>query len=110
MRMKPSATICVLWMVITTGVVEVPLWAQAPEVGHTFPAGGKAGTAVTVQLGGYDFTPDIDYFLHHPQATLKVTGKLGPYLVAPPPYWFGPKGRSTAFKIPRELTARKYRK
>ncbi len=105
MRMKPSATICVLWMVITTGVVEVPLWAQAPEVGHTFPAGGKAGTAVTVQLGGYDFTPDIDYFLHHPQATLKVTGKLGPYLVAPPPYWFGPKGRSTAFKIPRELTA-----
>jgi len=105
MRMRRSATICVLWMAITTGLVEVPLPAQAPAVGHTFPAGGKAGTTVTVQLGGYDFTPDIDYFLHHPQATLKVTGQLGPYLVAPPPYWFGPKGRSSAFKIPRELTA-----
>jgi hypothetical protein len=105
MRLKRPVAIGALSMVVVAGVCSMPLPAQAPGVGHTFPAGGPAGATVTVQLGGYDFTPDIDYFLHHPGATLKVTGQLGPYLVSPPPYWFGPKGRSSAFKIPRELTA-----
>jgi hypothetical protein len=82
-----------------------PLPAQAPGVGHTFPAGAPAGSTIEVQLGGYDFTPDVDFFLHQSTATLKTSGPLGRLLVAPPPYWFGPKGRTTAFKIPRELTA-----
>ena len=84
MRLKRPVAIGALSMVVVAGVCSMPLPAQAPGVGHTFPAGGPAGPTVTVQLGGYDFTPDIDYFLHHPGATLKVTGQLGPYLVSPP--------------------------
>jgi len=103
--MRLRVAICALSVSVAAGLFDLPLEAQAPGLGHTFPAGAPAGSTVEVQLGGYDFTPDIDYFLHHPKATLKVTGKIGPYLVAPPPYWFGPKGRSSAFKIPRELTA-----
>ena len=103
--MRLRVAICALSVSVATGLFDLPLEAQAPGLGHPFPAGAPAGSTVEVQLGGYDFTPDIDYFLHHPKATLKVTGKIGPYLVSPPPYWFGPKGRSSAFKIPRELTA-----
>mgnify|MGYP002833367715 CR=1 FL=1 len=96
----------VLPLVLTAiGLCPSMLVAQAPAVGHMYPPGAPAGTTVEVQLGGYDFTPDIEYFLHEPRATLKVTGAIGRYLVTPPPYWFGPKGRTTAFAIPREQTA-----
>ena len=102
---KAFAGICTLALVWVTGAGDAPLRAQAPSLGYSYPAGARAGSTVQVQLGGYDFTPDLDYFLHEPTANLKVNGPIGPYLVAPPPYWFGGKGRSTAFAIPREVTA-----
>ena len=105
MRVKALLAACALLVASAVGPGGSPLLAPAPGVGHTFPAGAPAGSTVEVQLGGYDFTPDIDSFLHHPRANLKLTGEIGPYLVSPPPYWFGPKGRSSAFKIPRELPA-----
>jgi len=105
MRPNSLLTRVVLATACTLILLDSSLPAQAPGVGHTFPAGAPAGSTVQVQLGGYDFTPDVDFFLHQPGATLKTTGPLGRLLVAPPPYWFGPKGRTTAFKIPRELTA-----
>ncbi len=37
---------------------------KTPEAGYVFPAGGKAGTTVEVRLGGYDWTPDMEFFVH----------------------------------------------
>ena len=105
MRLRVMATACAFCVASAVGLLDSPLPAQVPGVGYVYPAGAAAGSTVEVQLGGYDFTPDLDCFLHQPGATLKVSGDPGPFLVAPPPYWFGPKGRSTAFKIPRELSA-----
>ncbi len=105
--MRPNSLLLrvVISAAATLILLDRSLPAQAPGVGHTFPAGAPAGSTIEVQLGGYDFTPDVDFLLHQPGATLKTTGQLGRLMVAPPPYWFGPKGRTTAFKIPRELTA-----
>ncbi len=36
---------------------------KIPQVGYVFPAGGKAGTTVDVRLGGYGWTPDMEYFV-----------------------------------------------
>src|SRR6185503_10627181 len=65
---------------------------KAPEVGYVFPPGGKAGTTVDVKLWGYDWTPDLQYFVHDPKVRLEITGPASPILVTPPPYWFGYKG------------------
>jgi len=109
MRLRVTASVCVCFVASAAGLFDChprsQLAAQVPGVGYTYPPGAPAGTTVEIQLGGYDFTPDVDLILHQSRATLKVTGRLGDALIAPPPYWFGPKGRSTAFKIPREFTA-----
>ena len=78
----------------------------APRTGYVYPPGGRAGTTVEVHLGGFDFTDDMQWFVHFEGLDWEVQGKLGPFLVPPPPYWFGPKGRSSAMPIPRELPAR----
>lgn len=78
----------------------------APEVGYVFPAGGKAGTTVEVKLGGYDWTPDMQFFVHDKRVKLEVLGPPGELLVPPPPYWFGPRSRNAALPIPREVSAR----
>jgi hypothetical protein len=83
-----------------------PAHAQkAPETGYIFPAGGKAGTIVNVHLGGYDWTPDMEFFVHDPRVQLITTGPPGPILIPPPPYWFGAKGRIGALPLARELPA-----
>ncbi|MBN82711.1 MAG: hypothetical protein CMJ70_21465 [Planctomycetaceae bacterium] len=77
-----------------------------PRTGYVYPPGGRAGTTVEVHLGGFDFTDDMQFFVHHEGLNWEVHGRLGAFLVPPPPYWFGPKGRSSAMPIPRELAAR----
>ena len=79
---------------------------KAPEPGYAFPSGGKAGTTVDVQLGGYDWTPDVQLFVLDPRVKLELTGEQGPVLVPPPPFWFGAKSTSTAPLLPRERPAR----
>ncbi len=79
---------------------------KAPEPGYVFPSGGKAGTTIDVQLGGYDWTPDVQMFVLDPRAKLELTGEQGPVLVPPPPFWFGAKSTSTAPLLPRERAAR----
>jgi hypothetical protein len=79
---------------------------KAPDAGYVFPAGGKAGTTVEVKLGGYDWTPDMEFFVHENKAKLDVAGPPGPILIPPPPYWFGTKGRIVAQPLPREVPAR----
>ena len=79
--------------------------AQAPALGYVYPPAVKAGSTTEVQLGGYDFTPDMQFFVHDERVKLNVLGGPGEFFVPEPPYWFGPKGRTTAFPIPRELPA-----
>lgn len=79
---------------------------KAPEAGYAFPPGGRAGTSVALHLGGYDWTPDLQYFVHRPGVKLEIAGELGPIYVPPPPYWFGPKAYSQPPPLPRELPAR----
>ncbi len=88
-------------------VVGSPAAAQkAPEVGYVYPPGGRAGTTVEVHLGGYDWTPDLQYFVHHPGVKLEIAGPLTPIFLTPPPYWSGPKVYANALPIPRERPAR----
>jgi hypothetical protein len=79
---------------------------KAPEAGYIFPPGGKAGTTVEVHLGGYDWTPDMEYFTLDKRVRLTATGPPGPILIPGPPYWFGAKGRIAALPLPREVPAK----
>lgn len=84
-----------------------PASAQlAPGIGYMFPPGGQAGTTIDVRLGGYDWTPDVQLFVHDERIKLEMLGPPGPIIVPEPPYWFGKKGRGTAFPLPRETSAR----
>lgn len=79
---------------------------QAPAIGYMYPSGGQAGTTVDVVLGGYDWTPDIELFVHDPRIGLELTGTPGPVIVPEPPYWFGKKARRSPFLMPRETPAK----
>jgi len=84
-----------------------PAFAQkAPEVGYLYPAGAKAGNTIEVRLGGYDWTPDVDAFSLDTRVQIELRGELSDFLITPPPYWFGHKGRIAPHKIPREQTLR----
>ena len=103
--MKKSSIVILMATALFTGAQ--PCQAQkAPEAGYIFPAGGKAGTTVEVHLGGYDWTPDIEFFTLDRRMQIMPTGPLGPILVPPPPYWFGAKGRIPAQPLAREMPAR----
>ncbi|MGI8978926.1 MAG: PPC domain-containing protein [Pirellulaceae bacterium] len=78
----------------------------APEIGYMHPAGGQAGHTVEVKLGGYDWTPDMQIFVHDPRIKLEIIGPSSPVLVPEPPYWFEAKGRGYAWPLPREFPAR----
>ena len=79
---------------------------QAPEVGYMHPPVVTAGTTTNVQLGGFDFTPDMQWFVHDERIELEILGEPGEYLLPPPPYWFGPRASTPALPIPREVSAR----
>lgn len=84
-----------------------PASAQlAPEVGYVFPPGGKAGTVVAVHLGGAEWTPDMQFFVHDTRVKLEVLGPPGDLLIPPPPYWYGAKGKLPSLPLLRELPAR----
>jgi hypothetical protein len=78
----------------------------APEIGYILPAGGKPGTTVDVVIGGYDWTPDMQVFVHDPRVKLEIVGKPSDVLITEPPYWFGYKARGYAWPLPREFPAK----
>jgi hypothetical protein len=80
--------------------------AQAPSLGYCFPPAVQRGKTTDVVLGGYDLTPDMQFFVHHPEVQLQASGDLGPFLVPPRPYWEGPRVFMNALPIPREQPAR----
>ena len=57
-------------------------------------------------LGGYNWTPDIELFVHDPQIRLEAAGSPGQVIVPEPPYWFGKKARRGPFLLPRETPAK----
>ena len=94
-------------------VTSIVLWAswpasvpgQAPELGYLFPPAVERGTTTPVQLGGYNFTPDMQFFVHVSGLDLQVTGSPGKFLVTPRPYWEGPRVFTSALPIAREIPA-----
>lgn len=95
-------TLTLIYVAASTSAVA----QQVPDVAYMFPPAAKAGTTVDVVLGGYDWTPDMDVFVHEPKMSLVVTGSPGPVIVPQPPYWFGKKARRPPFALPRETQAR----
>ncbi len=87
-------------------IASAVLGQLAPDLGYVYPPVVPAGAATEVQLGGYDFTPDLEAHSLDAGVTIELTGPAGEFLVPPPPYWFGKKGFSGAFPIPREVPAR----
>src|SRR5262245_50891398 len=93
-------------LICALAIASPALAQKAPDTGYIFPPGGKAGTASDVRLGGYDWTPDMEFFIHDKRVQLTPTGPLGPILIPPPPYWFGAKGRITGPPRAREIPAK----
>lgn len=95
-----------LWLLAGTAISPAFGQAQkAPEVGYVFPPVLRIGETTSVQLGGYDWTDDLDWFVHDDQVRLDVLHPPGDYLLTPPPYWTGPRASTTALPIPREVPA-----
>ena len=94
-----------LWSLLSTHA----LLAQAPklpEVGYVYPPVVQIGATTDVTLGGYDWTDDLQWFVHHPQAQLETLGPPGDYVMTPPPYWVGLRAGMPASPIPREVAGR----
>jgi hypothetical protein len=100
-RFMFTVAACFLSFLVNTAVAQ-----KAPELGYVFPPVVQAGAETSVQLGGYDFTPDMQFFVHDDRVTVSILGPPGDFLVPKPPYWFGEKGFQAAFPIAREIPAR----
>ena len=96
----------ILFFVPHVAATNMAMAQLPPAIGYMFPPGGQAGQTIEVLLGGYDWTPDMQVFVHHPHVTLELLGPPGPILVPKPPYWFGKKARRGPFLLPRETRAR----
>ena len=95
-----------LWLSLFFSIVATAQAQLAPEIGYMYPSGGRAGETVEVVLGGYDWTPDTQVFVHDPRITIEIIGTPSQVLVPDPPYWFGFKARGYAWPLPREFNAR----
>ena len=95
----------------TTGVVLAVCLAccraqaqQPPSLGYAYPPVVKAGTSNELVFGGYDFTTDLQFFVHDDRVRLIEHEPPGEFLVQEPPYWYGQRASSTALPIPREVS------
>lgn len=93
-------------VVLVFGLPTVLVAQKAPAVGYAFPAGGRAGTTVDVQLGGYDWSPDVQFLLYETSAKLEILSRPGEVLMHLPPYWFGIKSMGNDPPLPRVVSAR----
>jgi hypothetical protein len=78
----------------------------APGAGYVFPPALQIGQTTSVQMGIFDPTDDLQWFVHHPKVQLERTGPVSDFHLPPPPYWTGPRGGTNALPIPREAPAR----
>src|SRR5690349_2242290 len=79
---------------------------KPPGLGYVYPPVIRAGETRDVQLGGFDFTTDLEWFVHDERVKVTVLGPPGDYFITPPPYWFGPRASSTPTPIAREVPAK----
>lgn len=77
-----------------------------PGTGYVFPPAVRIGETTEVQLGVFDPTDDLQWFVHHSRVQLERTGPISDFHLPPPPYWTGPRGGTNALPIPREAPAR----
>src|ERR1700733_15254725 len=84
MKFTPLLILCFTELLTVTPCLHAQ---KVPEAGYIFPPGGKAGSTVEVQIGGYDWTPDMDFFVHDKRIQLIPAGPPGPILIPGPPYW-----------------------
>ncbi len=100
--MRPfAAALCLLLAAPATASAQL-----APEIGYAVPAGAQVGSTIEVTLGGYDWTPDMQLFVHDPRVKIELLGPPTEVLITEPPYWFGAKARGYAWPLPREFKAR----
>jgi hypothetical protein len=94
-------------LVLSLLVLSLPsiAMAAAPSLGYIYPPVVRAGQQTSVQLGGYDLTPDSVFLVADERVRLQLAGELGSFIVLQPPYWFGNRGREAASPIPREIAA-----
>lgn len=78
---------------------------KAPQLGYMYPPVLKAGETNNVQLGGYDFTPDMQWFFYQSGVKIVDCSPPGDYQITPPPYWTGPRMSVASPMIAREITA-----
>jgi hypothetical protein len=91
---------------LSAGVSQLHAQSALPKLGYVYPPGVRAGSTVEVQLGGYNFTPDMQFFVHDPRIKLEILGPPGKLIEPPPPYWFGAKAGNPPMPFPREVPAR----
>lgn len=96
---------CGLTVLLAAGFPRLAHAQKAPELGYVFPPGVAAGSGSDVRLGGFDFTPDLEFFAENPQLRIIPLGPPGDFLIPKPPYWFGPKASTAATPIAREIPA-----
>lgn len=102
MQLKNGSWLFLLLLgVASTGLAQTP-----PDIGYLFPPGGAPGATVDVKIGGYNWTPDMQLFVHDPRVKLEITGPPSGVIVPEPPYWFGKKARDNDFPLPREFPGR----
>ncbi|MGC3968295.1 MAG: hypothetical protein QM775_13260 [Pirellulales bacterium] len=77
-----------------------------PRIGYVYPPGGRAGAMTEVMIGGYDWTPDMELFVHDERVKIELVGTLGEFQMTPPPYWFGGKAGEQQPPVGREIAAR----
>jgi hypothetical protein len=95
------AAIVVVLVSETAGLAQKP-----PGLGYAFPPVVEIGNSTDVQFGGFDFTPDMQWFVHDERVKFEVLGPPGDYHLPPPPYWFGPRAITSAPHVPREVPGR----
>lgn len=99
--LRLCVSVCLIVFVLNTASAQL-----APGIGYMFPSGGQPGETVEVLLGGYDWTPDMQLFVHDSRVKLEMLAPPGPVIVPEPPYWFGKKARRGPFLLPREAKAK----
>ena len=75
-----------------------------PQIGYIFPPGAAAGSEVEIRLGGFNWTPDLEFFVHDERIRLNVTGRLSQIFLPGAPYLIGAKAYRPP-PMPREVTA-----
>ena len=93
---SPNRLRCVGWLVGAVFVSSIVCAQKPPSLGYVYPPGLQAGTTAEVRLGIYDYTRDLQYFVHDESIRLTVLGEAGDFHMLAPPFWFGTKSRTGA--------------